>query len=648
MKKGIFIAAAVIFSSYAQAQQVQLKQDSASKTLEDVVVTANKFPQKQSETGKVIIVIDKETLEKSEGKTVGQILNEQAGIIVNGSLNNLGTNQTVYVRGAGSGRTLITVDGVPLNDPSLIDNSFDLNLISVDNIERIEICKGAQSTLYGSDAIAGVINIITVNPNVTKPLNLKATLAGGSFGTYKYNLQLFGMLANKLVYNIRYTHLISHGFSSAYDSTGKGNFDNDGYRNDALTGNVSWSVSHQFTLKGFAQYSDYKTDLDAGAFTDAKDYTSTNKNLMLGSGFTYKISGTTITGNYYYNTSKRYLLEDSVFGQYYYNDKFKGKSQYAEVFANSKLSSEFTWLNGVDYHYSSMNELSNYGKFDDTSVNQKSIFSSLFYAGKSGFNAELGGRFNHHSRYGNNFTYTINPSFVFDNNSKIYGSVSTGFKAPGLYELYSVYGDPNLKAETSTNYEGGFQFNNAAINSRITYFYRKITNGLDYDYMKNVYFNFDKEESQGIEWENKIQLTTKFSLTANYTFLKAKEETQSRTAYAFDATTYSFSFNPDTTYHYSLRKPVNTINLTLNIQATKNWLLNVSAHYESKRYDAAFAQPDVALASFVIFNAYTEYNFSKKIRLFVDAKNITGKKFFTIYGYNSIPAMFIAGITLKF
>jgi vitamin B12 transporter len=641
MKKEIFIAAAVIFSSYAQAQK------DTAKTLDEVTVTANKFPQKQSETGKVIIVIDKATLEKSEGKTVAQILNEQAGVVVNGSLNNLGTNQTVYVRGAGSGRTLITIDGIPVSDPSLIDNGFDLNLISVDNIERIEICKGAQSTLYGSDAIAGVINIITIDPDITKPVNLKATLAGGSYDTYKYNLQLFGKLADKLVYNIRYTHLGSGGFSSAYDSTGKMNFDNDGYHNDAITGNVSWDVSHQFTLKGFAQYSYYKTDLDAGAFTDAKDYTSTNKNLMLGTGFTYKISGTTITGNYYYNTSKRYLLEDSVFGQYYYNDHFNGKSQYAEVFASSKLASGFTWLNGVDYHYSSMNELSNYGKFDDTSVNQKSVFSSLFYSGKSGFNAELGGRLNHHSQYGNNFTYTINPSFVINNKWKIYASVSTGFKAPSLYELYSVYGDPNLKAERSINYEGGFQFNNAVVNSRVTYFYRKISNGLDFGYIKNLYFNFDKEEDQGIEWENKFQLTKIFSLAANYTLLKAKEQTQSRTAYAFDPTTYAYSFNPDTTYHYSLRKPMNTINIALNIHATKNWLLNVSAHYESKRYDAVYAEPDVPLESFIIFNAYTEYNFHKKIKLFIDAKNFTNKKFFTIYGYNSIPAEFMGGIVLK-
>ena len=621
-------------------------QDTA-KTLNEVMITANKFPQKQSQTGKVIIVIDKTTLEKSEGKTVAQILNEQAGVIVNGSLNNLGTNQSVYVRGAGSGRTLITIDGVPVNDPSLIDNSFDLNLISVDNIERIEICKGAQSTLYGSDAIAGVINIITVDPNITKPVNLKATLAGGNYDTYKYNLQLFGKLADKLVYNIRYTHLSSGGFSSAYDSTGKMNFDNDGYHSDALTGNVAWNISPKFTWKGFAQYSYYLTDLDASAFTDAKDYTSTNKNLMLGTGFTYKISGTTITGNYYYNNSNRNLLEDSVFGQYYYSDHFNGKSQYGEILANSKLASGLTWLNGVDYHYSSMNELSNYGKFDDTSVNQKSIFSSLFYSGKSGFNAEVGGRFNHHSQFGNNFTYTINPSFAINKNWKIYGSVSSGFKAPSLYQLYSSYGDPNLKAEKSTSYEGGFQFNNAIINSRVTYFYRKISDGLDYDYINNVYFNFDKEEDQGIEWENKILISKIFSISANYTFLKAKEETQSRTPYAFDPTTYAYSFNSDTTYHYSLRKPTSTINIALNIHATKNWLLNVSAHYESKRYDAVYAASDVELKPFVIFNAYTEYNLHKDIKLFIDAKNFTNKKFFTIYGYNSIPAEFMGGIVLK-
>src|ERR1035437_1758473 len=211
MKKKIFIAAAVLFSSQAQAQQ-----DSARKTLDEVIVTANKFPQKQSTTGKVITVITKEQIEKSAGRTVAQVLNEQAGIIVSGALNNLGSNQTVYLRGASAGRTLILIDGIPAYDPSFINNDFDLNLLSLNNIESIEICRGAQSTLYGSDAVAGVINIITVKKDITKPFNVTATAGAGSYGTFRGNVQLYGK-ADKLTYAVRYAKLSSKGFSSAYE-----------------------------------------------------------------------------------------------------------------------------------------------------------------------------------------------------------------------------------------------------------------------------------------------------------------------------------------------------------------------------------------------------------------------------------------------
>ena len=165
---------------------------SKSKQLDEVIVTANKLAQKQSSTGKVITVISKELIEKSSGRTVGQLLNEQAGVSVNGALNNIGTNQTVFMRGASSGRTLILLDGIPVYDPSLSGNEFDLNLLSLNDVERIEICRGAQSTLYGSDAVAGVINIITVKQGVTKPINAKATISGGNYGTFRGNAQLYG------------------------------------------------------------------------------------------------------------------------------------------------------------------------------------------------------------------------------------------------------------------------------------------------------------------------------------------------------------------------------------------------------------------------------------------------------------------------
>src|SRR6185312_11887161 len=178
--------------------------DSTGKQLDQVVVTATKYPVKQSRTGKVVIVIAHGQLEKSIGKSLGELLGEQAGITVSGGLNDPGTNQSIRMRGAGSGRTLILVDGVPVGDPSANDNSFDINLIPVTMIERIEISKGAQSTLYGSDAIAGVINIITVKPDVKKPFNGKAGLSGGNYGTYNGNVQLYGKLADRLTYNVRY------------------------------------------------------------------------------------------------------------------------------------------------------------------------------------------------------------------------------------------------------------------------------------------------------------------------------------------------------------------------------------------------------------------------------------------------------------
>jgi vitamin B12 transporter len=653
-KKKIFTVVSIFASLHLMAQKdttkwvpvdvfaIDRNDPFHTNMLNDVVVTATKYPVKQSQTGKVITVIDKATLEKSEGKTVGEILNEQAGIEVNGALNNLGTNQTIYTRGAGSGRTLITVDGIPVGDPSLIDNGFDINLIPVDNIERIEICKGAQSTLYGSDAEAGVINIITINPNITTPFNVKATLAGGNYGTYKGNIQLYGKLAKQLIYNIRYTHFASNGFSSAYDSSGKGNFDNDGYKQDALTGNLAWTATQNLTVRGFAQYSNYTTDLDAAAFTDARDYTSGNKNIMLGGGFTYKSASTTINGNYRYNTSERSLFEDSTFGQYFYTDNFYAKTQSAEMYANTDLGHGFTLLNGADYRNASFNEHSNYGNFKDTSISQTSMYSSLFFNGKCGLNAELGGRLNTDSRYGSNYTYTFNPSFVFNNEWKIYASVASGFKAPTLYELYSPYGDPNLQPETSVNYEAGLQYSYRFINSRATFFDRNIKNGIDFDNVNFVYFNNNSEKANGIEWENNIKINKVFSLTANYTYLSEKETSQSRTD------------TKDTTYNYALRRPANTINASLNIKACDKFFASISVHYESKRYDAGGYDanfnplPDLVLPSFAILNAYAEYAPTKHFKFFVDAKNITNKKFFTINGYNSIPFLINGGVMLNF
>ena len=140
MKKDFFVVAAIITSSQLHAQLVPAhREDTTAKVLDEVILTANKFEQKQSHTGKVVTVITNEQIEKSHGKTVAQVLNEQAGISIAGAYNAMGSVQTVFTRGASSGRTLILMDGIPVNDPTMINNEFDLNLYSINDVERIEM-----------------------------------------------------------------------------------------------------------------------------------------------------------------------------------------------------------------------------------------------------------------------------------------------------------------------------------------------------------------------------------------------------------------------------------------------------------------------------------------------------------------------------
>ncbi len=643
MKKKIFIAAAVIISSTAQGQD-------STKLLNEVVVeTATKFPVKQSQTGKVVTVITKAQIEKSSGKTVAQILNEQAGITINGAYNAPGSVQTIFLRGASSGRTLILLDGIPVSDPSMINNEFDLNLFSISDVERIEVCKGAQSTLYGSDAVAGVINIITVKKDINKPFNIKATTGFGNKNTTRNNLQVYGK-AGKLTYTTRFAKLKTNGFSAAYDSTGAKDFDKDGYDGNVISAAVQYQVNPSLQMKTFIMHSQYKADIDAGVFADEKDYTIKNSNLSSGFGINYKKGIVHITGNYQYSELKRTYRNDSLFvrpfGTKFENNRYGGRTQYAELFGTITATKWLTVLSGVDYRWGNMNQqyfsLSSFGpynsSFADTSLQQTSFYSSLlFNTLNKKLNIEIGGRTNNHSRYGSNSTFTFNPSYTINKNWRLFGSIASGFKAPSIFQVYDAFsGNADLQPETSTNYEFGVQQAHEKISSRVVYFHRDIKNGIDYDYVNFKYFNFVKQIVDGVELELTAQPVKNLSITANYTLITGEEQTQSRKNVK------------DTTYNYLLRRPKNNFNITIGYQITKNIFASFSGKSVSSRNDVGgYRKEDVKLESYFILSAYAEYNHSNSVKFFANLQNITNKKFFDLRGYNAIPFLMNGGITVN-
>lgn len=641
MKKKIFIAAAVLFSGQVYAQK------DSTKILDEVVMTATRSLVKQSQTGKVVTVIGKEAIERAAGKTVAQLLNEQAGITINGAYNAPGSVQTVFMRGASSGRTLILLDGIPVNDPSMINNEFDLNLFSINDVERIEICKGAQSTLYGSDAIAGVINIITVKKDVNKPLNVKATLGFGNKGTVRTNLQVYGKAKN-LTYTARYAKLKTNGFSAAHDSTGTKDFDRDGYNGDVVSASLQYQVIPALQLRTFLQYSRYRADIDAGVFADEKDYSIKNSNLSSGFGAYFKKGIVSVTGNYQFGQLRRKYLNDSLDRPgftTYEDNQYSGRTQFVELFGNIAASKWLTVLVGGDYRWAAMHQKyyseSAFGPYDppafDSLLHQTSFYASLFFSAlNKRLNLEVGGRTNNHSRYGSNTTYSINPSFTINKNFRVFGSIASGFKAPSIYQVFDQYsGNLDLQPERSVNYEVGVQQQHEKISSRIVYFHRNIKNGIDYDYINFKYFNFVKQSVDGLELELTVKPVKNLSITGNYTLITGEEQTQSRKS------------TNDTVYNHLLRRPKHTLNLGVAYQFTKHLSAGIDAKSVSKRYDVGgYQKDDVSLDSYFILGAHAEYAL-RPFRFFADAQNITNKKFFDLRGYNSIPFLINAGITFN-
>lgn len=641
MSKKLALLLTLLANTYLQAQK-----DSSTQVLDEVTVTANKQLQKQSSTGKVITVISKEQLERQPGKTIAQVLNESAGITIAGALNNAGTNQSVFMRGAASGRTLILLDGIPVNDPSQINNEFDLNLFSINDVERIEVCRGAQSTIYGSDAVAGVINIITTKQDVTKPFNVKLTSTAGKLATFKNNIQLYGK-KDKLSYTARYSHLKTDGFSAAYDSTGIKNFDKNGYKGSSSSVGLQYQVTDQFLVKSFVMYNQYRASIDAGAFTDDKYYSVNNNMLNTGAGFIFKKSSYSITGNYQFSQTNRAFERDSgdkaVFS-YYQRNIYFAKTQFAELFANIKLSKTLSLLQGVEYRYASMNNqyrsVSSFGPyssgFRDTSVSQTSVYSSLLLNTKEGFATDIGVRYNQHSQYGTNYTFTFNPSYQVNANTRFFGSIATAFKTPSLFQLYDQFsGSTTLVPEKSTTVEAGIAYKKGNFSNRVVIFHRTIRDGIDYDYVRFRYFNFVKQTTVGVEYEATLKLSNALSLRTNFTFLSLTDSTQSRVSFK------------DTAYTYGLRRPGTNINFVIDYTHQK-FSGSVTAKYVSSRYDVGgYKKADILLPEYFLLNAYFGYSVNKYFRIFADAQNITGKQFFDIRGYNSIPFIFNAGFSFN-
>jgi len=644
------MVAAVIFSGQLKAQQaIPVTTGDSTKSMDEVVITATKTSLKQSQTGKVVSVIDNEALQRNAGKTITEILNYQAGIFINGANNSLGTNQDLYFRGAGSGNVLILMDGVPVGDASQINNSFDLNNLATSQIERIEILKGAQSTLWGSDAVAGVINIITKKGG-TKKIGASAGTSYGSYNTFKANAGINGTV-NAFTYNLSYNHTNSKGFSSAYDSSGNKNFDKDGFKQNNFQANIAYQFTPKFSAAAMSSYGKYKADVDAGAFTDDQDYSIENTSVINSLALVYKLNKVTLHFTNTLINAKRIMTNDTsgkIENGSYYRGNYKGNSFVSDLYGNFSFSKNISLVAGAqrlaqntdqsnegyirDYMFGYSSAL---GK-DSAKSNNLSFYASLLFLNLDGFNAEAGFRYNHHNIYGSNATYTFNPSYNMDDNTRLFVNISSAYKIPSLYQLYSEYGNKTLKPEQTSNYELGVQvFSNNKKNSlRIVGFKRDIKNLIifytDPVTYASQYINRDKQKDYGFELESNIAIGEIGNWINNLTYVDGE------------------GINDNVKVKNLYRRPNFSFNSTLTLQPVKGLTVMPSFRFVGTRMKGEYDAGPAQMPQYYTLDFYAAYNATKQVRVFADIRNITDQTYFDVIGYNSRKSNYSIGITATF
>ncbi|MFS2185117.1 TonB-dependent receptor plug domain-containing protein [Mucilaginibacter sp. Mucisp84] len=619
-----------------------------TRTLNTVVVTASRSPKKLSDIGRVVTIISADEINKSQGKSLPQLLNTVAGITFSGANNAPGISTSVFLRGASSGNTLILVDGFPVNNASGIDGSYDLNAFSLDLIDHIEILKGSGSTLYGSDAVAGVINIITKKAK-QQGLTGGLQLTGGSYNTFKESASLIGQVKNTGI-AINLSNTDSKGFAAATDTTGKGDFKKDGFHQRSASVNLSQNVSSKFILNGNLQVSHNTGDLPYGAFINDNDYTYKNTFLFGGIGAKLILPKGNLNVNLSQNTVQNDFnnLPSDNYGTHQVT-KNTGRITNVEAVFNYELNKYFDITSGAAFKYSNTSQYSLYEstsypgvpsiiKAGDAANNIFSAYTSLFFKYDI-FHMELGGRYNNHSKYGDKFTYTINPSLFLADQFKIFGTIASAFKSPSLYQLFSQYGNPKLNPEITTSYEAGFDWeivkNTLSFNIQ---FFKRDTK--DVIYFKNLpgppysqYANGQQQKDKGFESELKYH-DNKIHASAYYAYVTGKltDEAGTQTGNLY-------------------RRPKSTFGANISYDVLSDFEVGVNYKYTGNRTDLTFTNTGsevIALKHYNLVDLHLEYKATKNLNVFGDLNNVLDTKYVDWLGYNTRGINFMLGAGYQF
>lgn len=620
MKKNILVLMGILVlltPNFIQAAQEETYE------LEEIVVTASKTEELLKNTSSSVTVITEEDIKEQKANTVLEVLRNVVGLDIVQS-GGQGKTTSVFIRGGNSGHTLVLIDGVQVNSPTL--GSYSFADLTTDNIERIEIVKGAQSTLYGSDAVTGVINIITKKGEG----KLKSTVSveAGSYSTHKETASLSGS-NDKINYSLCISNYDTEGISAANEKDG--NTEADGYKNITLSARLGFTLPKSATIDLFLRYTDAESELD-NLGSDDLNYVQDTQSLIASVNYNQMIIEQWAHSLKLSLTDENLKYEDPDTS--WNNSTIETQIRNVDWQHNFYLFEETNTLTlGLEYEEQ---EGENEGVFDESIDNKAGYLQNQISLLDETLFMTGGIRTDDHSKFGSDTNYKLSFAYLLkEKGTKIRSSWGTAFKAPTLNDLfyqdsYGNRGNPDLKPEESKSYDVGLEQNlwKDKISIGISYFYNEFDNlieWIEYDTWAYEPRNVDQAETKGWELETVIELLKNLELGANYTYTQSKDKS---------------------TGNELVRRPENKVNITTNYLAFDKLNLNLGLNYVGDRWNDE--DNTEKMDSYNTVDIATSYDITKQFQIFGRIENLFDEEYEEVKGYGTPGISYYGGIKAIF
>lgn len=627
----------------AAASPVQAQTTPSEDRDDQIVVTASRSGEgvKVSQLGASVTILDAQALDLRQTRIVSDILRDVPGVAVS-RIGAIGGQTQVRLRGTESNHTLVLIDGIEVADPYY--GEYDFGTLIADPEARIEVLRGQQSSLYGSDAIGGVIHYMTLTGAEAPGFSARAE--GGSFGTYTGNARAAGVTGN-LDYAVSAAYYHTDGTPTARGGTRDVGSDSLG-----ASAKLIWTPSESLKVTGVARYS----------YTDADTNNSQNDPANPRFGYTVDSPGVYYKNKAFYGlVSVEHSALDGRWtnilsgqiadtsrkgydnGALDYGDKgqrYKGSFTSSLRFGTDSVVHRLTaavdlereqFRNEAPFAFNGKRHTDNIGLVGQYELLVNDALS-------------LGGsiRRDDNNRFADVTTWRAQGSYRFATGTRLRGAYGTGVKNPGYFELYGYFdgryiGNPNLKPEKSEGWEAGIEQSiggNSTIG--VTYFDSRLKDEIYTTYPAPDFIatpgnRTTKSKQRGIEAFVSARPIQQLRLDAAYTYLKAREDGA-----------------------VEVRRPKHIASVNATVFSTdERFSGTLTLRYNGRQQDVAYTDPtfmpvSVSLREYVLVNLSAEYKLTSKIALFGRVENLADEDYEEVFSFATQGRAAYGGVRVRF